>query len=98
MKIFCSNIHRVYAYLCLIDLLYLYNTGTIYMLPTLSSYTLDEMLEVRQPGQVQFGQLYVNAKRERTKEYVQRMAVFGVVVTSLKPRLVITFNLTHMNL
>ena len=49
------------------------NTGVIYMLPTLSSYTLDEMLEVCQPGQIQFGQLYVNAKRERTKEYVQRL-------------------------
>ena len=45
----------------------------IYMLPTLSSYTLDEMLEVRQPGQVQFAQLYVNAQRERTREYVQRL-------------------------
>ena len=48
-------------------------TGVIYMLPTLSSYTLDEMLEVRQSDQVQFAQLYVNAKRERTKEYVQRL-------------------------
>jgi len=48
-------------------------TGVIYMLPTLSSYTLDEMLEVRQPGQVHFAQLYVNTKRERTKEYVQRL-------------------------
>jgi len=53
-------------------------TGVIYMLPTLSSYTLDEMLEVRQPGQIQFGQLYVNAKRERTKEYVQRLEAGGV--------------------
>ena len=48
-------------------------TEVIYMLPTLSSYTLDEMLEVRQPGQVQFAQLYVNAQRERTKDYVQRL-------------------------
>lgn len=54
------------------------NTGAIYMLPTLSSYTLDEMLEVRQSGQVQFGQLYVNAKRERTKEYVQQLETGGV--------------------
>ena len=48
-------------------------TEVIYMLPTLSSYTLDEMLEVRQPGQVQFAQLYVNAQRERTREYVKRL-------------------------
>jgi L-lactate dehydrogenase (cytochrome) len=52
-------------------------TGVIYMLPTLSSYTLDEMLAVRQPGQVQFAQLYVNAQRERTKEYVQRLTDGG---------------------
>ncbi len=52
-------------------------TGVIYMLPTLSSYTLDEMLEVCQPDQVQFSQLYVNAKRERTKEYVQRLEAGG---------------------
>ena len=53
-------------------------SGVIYMLPTLSSYTLDEMLEVRQPGQVQFAQLYVNAKRERTKEYDQKLEAGGV--------------------
>jgi len=53
-------------------------TGVIYMLPTLSSYTLDEMLEVRQPNQVQFSQLYVNAQRERTEEYVQRLEAGGV--------------------
>ncbi len=45
----------------------------IYMLPTLSSYTLDEMLEARAPNQVQFGQLYVNAERARSKEYVEKM-------------------------
>jgi len=53
-------------------------TGIIYMLPTLSSYTLDEMLEVREQGQVQFSQLYVNATRERTKEYVKRLEAGGV--------------------
>ena len=53
------------------------NTGVIYMLPTLSSYTLDEMLEAREPDQVQFAQLYVNAKRERTEEYVQRLESGG---------------------
>ena len=53
-------------------------SGVVYMLPTLSSYSLDEMLEVCQPGQVQFGQLYVNAQRERTREYVQRLENGGV--------------------
>jgi L-lactate dehydrogenase (cytochrome) len=53
-------------------------SGVVYMLPTLSSFTLDEMLEVRQPGQVQFAQLYVNAKRERTEAYVRRLEDGGV--------------------
>ena len=53
-------------------------TGVVYMLPTLSSYSLEEMLEVRQQGQVQFAQLYVNAKRELTKAYVQRLEAGGV--------------------
>ncbi|CAE8657876.1 unnamed protein product, partial [Polarella glacialis] len=30
--------------------------GVTYMLPTLSSYTLDEMLEARSPGQLMFAQ------------------------------------------
>lgn len=54
------------------------SSEVIYMLPTLSSFSLDEMLEVRQPGQVQFGQLYVNAKRERTEQYVKRLEDGGV--------------------
>lgn len=53
-------------------------SGVTYMLPTLSSYTLDEMLEARQPDQVQFAQLYVNAKRERTREYIERLEKGGV--------------------
>ncbi|MBC8441866.1 MAG: alpha-hydroxy-acid oxidizing protein [Deltaproteobacteria bacterium] len=54
------------------------NSDVIYMLPTLSSFSLDEMLNVRQPGQVQFGQLYVNAKRKLTEEYVRRLGDGGV--------------------
>ncbi|MBT8345035.1 MAG: alpha-hydroxy-acid oxidizing protein [Desulfofustis sp.] len=50
----------------------------VYMLPTLSSYSLDEMLDVRHPGQTQFAQLYVNPKRERTIEYVKRLEAGGV--------------------
>jgi L-lactate dehydrogenase (cytochrome) len=53
-------------------------SDVVYMLPTLSSYSLDEMLEVRQPGQTQFAQLYVNPKRERTIEYVKRLEDGGV--------------------
>ena len=48
-------------------------SDVIYMLPTLSSYSLDDMVAERKPGQVHFGQLYVNADRERTKEYVKNL-------------------------
>ena len=48
------------------------------MLPTLSSYTLDEMLEARQPGQEVFSQLYVNPERSRTQEYVAKLEAAGV--------------------
>lgn len=54
------------------------SSEVIYMLPTLSSFSLDEMLGVRQPGQVQFGQLYVNSQRGRTEEYVKRLEDGGV--------------------
>ncbi len=48
--------------------------GVIYMLPTLSSYTLDEMLDARvDASQVQFGQLYVNADRARTRAYIEQL-------------------------
>ncbi|CAK0838253.1 unnamed protein product [Prorocentrum cordatum] len=52
--------------------------GVPYMLPTLSSYTLDEMLEARQPGQELFSQLYVNPERSRTQEYVEKLEKNGV--------------------
>jgi L-lactate dehydrogenase (cytochrome) len=53
-------------------------SDVVYMLPTLSSYSLDEMLAARQPGQTQFAQLYVNPKRERTIEYIKRLEGGGV--------------------
>merc|ERR1719159_1613149 len=52
--------------------------GVPYMLPTLSSYTLDEMLAARQPGQEVFSQLYVNPERSRTQEYVEKLEANGV--------------------
>jgi len=52
--------------------------GVVYMLPTLSSYTLDEMLEARQPGQELFAQLYVNPERSRTQQYVEKLECAGV--------------------
>jgi L-lactate dehydrogenase (cytochrome) len=52
--------------------------GVPYMLPTLSSYTLDEMLEARAPDQVCFSQLYVNPERSRTQEYVEKLEANGV--------------------
>jgi len=52
--------------------------GVVYMLPTLSSYTLDEMLAARLPGQELFSQLYVNPERSRTQEYVEKLEAAGV--------------------
>merc|ERR1711879_508257 len=52
--------------------------GVPYMLPTLSSYTLDEMLEAQQPGQEVFSQLYVNPERSRTEQYVNKLESAGV--------------------
>jgi len=52
--------------------------GVPYMLPTLSSYTLDEMLAARSPGQALFSQLYVNPERSRTEEYVKKLENAGV--------------------
>jgi len=52
--------------------------GVPYMLPTLSSYTLEEMLAARAPGQLLFSQLYVNPERGRTEEYVKKLEAAGV--------------------
>lgn len=50
-----------------------------YMLPTLSSCTLDEMLSAISPNQIVFSQLYVNSNRERTEEYVAELRKSGKV-------------------
>merc|ERR1719277_1222872 len=52
--------------------------GVPYMLPTLSSYTLDEMLAARSPGQELFAQLYGNPERSRSEEYVKKLEEAGV--------------------
>merc|ERR1712113_1056799 len=52
--------------------------GVPYMLPTLSSYTLDEMLQAKQPEQEVFSQLYVNPERSRTQEYINKLEAAGV--------------------
>ena len=49
----------------------------IYMLPTLSSYTLSDMLAAKGTHQIQFGQLYVNSDRQKTKEYIQELEQGG---------------------
>lgn len=52
--------------------------GVAYMLPTLSSCSLDEMLEARAPGQQVWSQLYVNPDRSRSEEYIRRLEAAGV--------------------
>lgn len=54
-----------------------HNTGAIFMVPTLSSCSLDEIIAARQPGQPLFFQLYVNADREVCKEIVQSAEAAG---------------------
>jgi len=55
-----------------------HKAGVPYMLPTLSSYTLEEMLAARTPGQQLFAQLYVNPERSRSEEYVRKLEEAGV--------------------
>merc|ERR1712086_315264 len=64
--------------------------GVPYMLPTLSSYSLDEMIGEKAPSQVCFVQLYVNSDRKVTEEYLQRAEAGGckaVFVTVDAPQL-----------
>ncbi|KAI8821380.1 FMN-dependent dehydrogenase-domain-containing protein [Fimicolochytrium jonesii] len=49
----------------------------IHMLPTLSSFSLDEMTAVRGPDQVQFFQLYVNKDRKITERIVKQAEARG---------------------
>lgn len=55
-----------------------YSSGIIQMLPTLSSCSVDEMLDARGAGQIQFSQLYVNKDRSRTREYIEKIEKAGV--------------------
>ena len=52
-------------------------SGIPYMLPTLSSFSLDDMTGAMVQGQTCFIQLYVNSDREVTKEYVQKAEAQG---------------------
>jgi len=54
------------------------NEDVHYMLPTLSSRSVDEMLQARAPGQVVFSQLYVNPDRSRNLDYIRKLEAAGV--------------------
>eukprot|EP00457_Paulinella_chromatophora_P005066 gb/GEZN01005079.1/.p1 GENE.gb/GEZN01005079.1/~~gb/GEZN01005079.1/.p1 ORF type:complete len:515 (-),score=97.09 gb/GEZN01005079.1/:282-1826(-) len=54
------------------------NQGVVYMVPTLSSYSLDQMLESRPKGATQFFQLYVNADKKTTQAIVKKAEDGGV--------------------
>jgi L-lactate dehydrogenase (cytochrome) len=49
-----------------------FNQGVIQMCPTLASYSLEEMMAAKQPGQVQFYQLYVNYNKKTTEEIIRK--------------------------
>jgi len=55
-----------------------HRNGLIYMLPTLSSSSLGDMLKAMAPDQVCFAQLYVNPVRKRTVSYVRELEAGGV--------------------
>ncbi|ETO30601.1 mitochondrial cytochrome b2 [Reticulomyxa filosa] len=56
-----------------------YNSGVIQMIPTLGSYSLEEICNARvdKTSQVQFFQLYVNANRELTRKLVKTAEAHG---------------------
>lgn len=51
--------------------------GIIYMIPTLSSCSLNDIVDARAEDQTMFFQLYVNQDREKTKDIVQRAEKLG---------------------
>merc|ERR1719171_2133865 len=55
-----------------------HRAGLIYMLPTLSSAPLSDMLKAMAPGQVCFAQLYVNPVRSRSEAYIKELEAGGV--------------------
>lgn len=68
-----------------------HSTGSIFMVPTLSSCSLEEIIAARQPGQPLFFQLYVNANREVCKEIVESAEAAGcsalfITVRRAQPR------------
>jgi L-lactate dehydrogenase (cytochrome) len=48
------------------------------MMPTLSSYSLEEMLGAKQSNQILFSQLYVNPDRQRSLDYIRRLEAADV--------------------
>jgi len=74
----------------LVDIRAAKKAGVPYMLPTLSTYTLDVMLEARQLGQVKISQLNVDPERPRTQEHVTKLEAAGVralYITVVAPQL-----------
>lgn len=55
-----------------------HTAGIIQMCPTLASCSLDEMTTARQPGQIQFYQLYVNANKKITEKIVKKAEKQGI--------------------
>ncbi|THU80867.1 hypothetical protein K435DRAFT_735920 [Dendrothele bispora CBS 962.96] len=52
--------------------------GIIQMIPTLASFSFDEIVDNAQPGQVQFFQLYVNKNREVARRLVEQAEARGI--------------------
>jgi L-lactate dehydrogenase (cytochrome) len=57
--------------------------GVVYMLPTLSSCDVEEMIAARDARQPLFSQLYVNSDRAKTEAYVRRIRAGDANVKAL---------------
>jgi len=54
------------------------NHNIIQMCPTLASYSIDDMIAARAPGQTQWFQLYVNSNRQVTYDIVKKVEKGGI--------------------
>eukprot|EP00924_Labyrinthula_sp_SR-Ha-C_P015129 maker-scaffold_9-snap-gene-9.2-mRNA-1 protein AED:0.00 eAED:0.00 QI:303/1/1/1/1/1/2/82/514 len=55
-----------------------YKCNVPYMIPTLASCSVDEILEAAHPDQVLWSQIYVNPNRQITYDYINKMETNGV--------------------
>eukprot|EP01084_Bolivina_argentea_P304303 525486_1 len=55
-----------------------YNENIIQMIPTLASYSIDEICNASKPKQIQFLQLYVDFNHNKSKQLIQKAINYGI--------------------